>query len=261
MDAEGTASVDNPARAGEANQLTIEQLAQATGLSVRNIRSHRTAGLVPPPEVRNTIGYYGPEHVARLRLIQEMQADGFNLQAIKRLLDATHSPAASLLGFRHLLLAPLEAEHSVIVTAQQLAAELGDRASEDTLRKAIELGELIPLDDGRFEAPHPTLLEATRLLAELGMEIYPAISVLEQVRRHSSTIAGAFVELFVEGVWKPFEQSGYPEERWPEVTAAIERLRPIASRALLSVFQSTLSQEIESRLGAELERILRGASE
>src|SRR5438105_14583393 len=117
----------------EENSLTIEQLAQATGLSVRNIRSHRTAGLLPPPEVRNTIGYYGPEHVARLRLIQEMQAEGFNLQAIKRLLDATHSPAASLLGFRHLLLAPLEAEQSVIVTAKELAEQLGEQAGPETL--------------------------------------------------------------------------------------------------------------------------------
>ena len=77
-------------------QLTIEQLAQAIGLSVRNIRSHRTAGILPPPEVRNTIGYHGPEHVARLRLIGELQADGFNLQAIMRLLDVTHSLSASL---------------------------------------------------------------------------------------------------------------------------------------------------------------------
>jgi len=243
----------------EENSLTIEQLAQLTGLSVRNIRSHRTGGLLPPPEVRNTIGYYGQEHVARLRLIQEMQADGFNLQAIKRLLDATHSPASSLLGFRHLLLAPLEAEQSVIVTAQELAEQLGAQAGPETLRRAIELGELIPLDDGRFEAPHPTLLEATRLLAELGMELDPAIAVFEQVRRHSEKIASAFVELFVDGIWKPFEEAGYPPERWPAVTDAIERLRPIASKALLTVFQSALSQEIEARLGEELERILESA--
>jgi DNA-binding transcriptional MerR regulator len=239
-------------------ELTIEQLAQQTGLTVRNIRSHRTAGLLPAPVVRNSIGYYGPEHVARLRLVQELQADGFNLQAIKRLLDATHSPQ-NLLGFRHMLLAPLEEEPSVIVSAEELAGALGERATEHTLQKALEFGELIPLEDGRFEIPHPRLLEAAKELADQGMALDPAIAVFEQVRRHCKAVAEAFVDLFLEGIWKPFEQAGYPEERWPEVTGTIERLRPIASQALVTIFQSQLTQAIESRFGQELERITRAA--
>ena len=70
-------------------QLTIEELAGATGMTVRNIRAHQSRGLLPPPQVRGRTGYYGREHVARLELISEMQADGFNLQAIKRMLLAT----------------------------------------------------------------------------------------------------------------------------------------------------------------------------
>ena len=48
--------------ADEAAELTIDQLAQRTGMSVRNIRDHQARGLLPPPEVRARIGYYGPEH-------------------------------------------------------------------------------------------------------------------------------------------------------------------------------------------------------
>ena len=65
--------------------LTIDELAQRTGMTVRNIRAHQSRGLLPPPEVRARTGYYGPEHVARLRLIRDMQAGGFNLKAIERL--------------------------------------------------------------------------------------------------------------------------------------------------------------------------------
>src|SRR5689334_9387941 len=68
--------------------LTIEQLASESGMSVRNIRSHQSRGLLPPPEVRARVGYYGPEHVARLALIADLQADGFNLAAIERLVNA-----------------------------------------------------------------------------------------------------------------------------------------------------------------------------
>src|SRR5439155_9290803 len=85
------------------NQLTIEQLAAETGMSVRNIRAHQARGLLAPPEVRMRVGYYGPEHVAQLRLIRELQDDGFNLGGIKRLLDDTHGTAERLLRFKETL--------------------------------------------------------------------------------------------------------------------------------------------------------------
>src|SRR5229473_2092882 len=56
------------------NELTIEQLAGAVGMSVRNIRNHHTRGLLPAPEVRARVGYYNADHVARLRLILDLQA-------------------------------------------------------------------------------------------------------------------------------------------------------------------------------------------
>src|SRR4051812_1557949 len=83
----------------EAN-LTVEQLAYETGMSVRNIRNHQSGGLLPPPEVRARIGYYGPEHVARLRLIQEMQAEGFKLSAISRLIGEHGADADRFVGLR-----------------------------------------------------------------------------------------------------------------------------------------------------------------
>ena len=66
--------------------LTIDELARETGLTVRNVRSHHARGLLPPPEVRGRTGYYGPEHVERLRLIRQLQSEGLKLDGIKRLL-------------------------------------------------------------------------------------------------------------------------------------------------------------------------------
>ena len=45
--------------------LTIDELAQRVGMTVRNIRAHQSRGLLPPPVVRGRTGYYGPDHVAR----------------------------------------------------------------------------------------------------------------------------------------------------------------------------------------------------
>ena len=66
--------------------LTIDELAREAGLTVRNVRSHHTRGLLPPPEVRGRTAFYGPEHVERLKLIAQLQDEGLKLAGIKRLL-------------------------------------------------------------------------------------------------------------------------------------------------------------------------------
>src|ERR1700726_3899707 len=110
----GVAVGEAPANARKpspaANELTIEQLAATVGMSVRNIRNHHTRGLLPAPEVRARVGYYNAEHVARLRLILDLQADGFNLAAIERLLSGSDGLAERLLGLRKAGTTPFEPE-------------------------------------------------------------------------------------------------------------------------------------------------------
>src|SRR4030081_920521 len=85
-------------------EYTIDELARVTGITVRNIRAHQARGLLPAPEVRGRTGFYGPEHAARLRLITEMQADGFNLNSIKRILNGMPpGTARHVLGFEEAL--------------------------------------------------------------------------------------------------------------------------------------------------------------
>ncbi len=70
-----------------AKQLTIDELAQESGVSSRNIRYYQTRGLLPPPELSGRLGYYDRRHLERLALIQELQSEGLNLQAIGWLLE------------------------------------------------------------------------------------------------------------------------------------------------------------------------------
>src|SRR5665811_843526 len=102
------------------SDLTVEQLAAEVGMSVRNIRNHHTRGLLPPPEVRARVGYYSAEHVARLRLILDLQADGFNLTAIERLLSGSDGLAERLLGLRRAVTTPFEPESPELITAEEL---------------------------------------------------------------------------------------------------------------------------------------------
>src|ERR1700757_5051370 len=67
------------------DELTIDQLAQRTGMSARNIRAHQSRGLLAPPTLRGRTGYYNEQHVARIAMIQELQSDGYSLELIRRL--------------------------------------------------------------------------------------------------------------------------------------------------------------------------------
>src|SRR5947208_8507656 len=96
--------------------LTIDELARETGMTVRNIRAHQSRGLLPPPEVRARTGYYGPEHVARLRLIQDMQAGGFNLKAIERIVEASDGASEQVLDFRQAVLESFTEEEPEFAT-------------------------------------------------------------------------------------------------------------------------------------------------
>jgi DNA-binding transcriptional MerR regulator len=238
--------------APEAN-LTVEQLAYETGMSVRNIRNHQSRGLLPPPEVRARVGYYGPEHVARLRLIQEMQAEGFKLSAISRLIGEHGADADRFVGLRQAVTAPFATEAPEVYSRDELIEKFGID-DDKLLDKAQKLGLLVALGEDRYEAPSPALIRAAEEVTGMGIDLPAALTVIEKLERNAQSSARTFVNLFVDELWKPFDDAGRPEEGWEELIAAIGRLRPLAFDALNATFRLTLTTEIEKAFGEVLER-------
>jgi DNA-binding transcriptional MerR regulator len=232
--------------------LTIEQLAAETGMSVRNIRNHHTRGLLPPPEVRARVGYYSSEHVARLRLILDLQADGFNLAAIERLLSGSDGLAERLLGLRQAVTTPYEPEAAELITAQELAERFGEVDAKD-IERVRKLGLVVPLGDGRFEVPSPALMGAAEQVMALGIPLSAALVLVERVKRDCDSISRAFTKLFLRELWEPFEQAGQPDDRWDELIEAVNSLRPLASEALLALFKQSMTTQLEDAFGKVLE--------
>ncbi len=236
--------------------MTIRQLAERTGMTVRNIRAHQTRGLLPPPIVRGRTGYYGEEHVARIEMTREMQADGLNLEAIRRVLDSGDGSAAAMFDFARALKAPFEDEAPEIVEAEELAEVWGVDPDPKLVRRAEKLGIFRTLPDGRVEVISPRILHAAVELAELGVGAEGALITAEKLRRHADGAARAFVDLFVKEVWQPFDRAGRPEGEWPRMSEALERMRPLAAGALLATFQIAMGEAVEK----ESERTLRLAA-
>jgi DNA-binding transcriptional MerR regulator len=239
-------------------EMTIRQLAQRTGMTVRNIRAHQTRGLLPPPVVRGRTGYYGEEHVRRIEMTREMQADGLNLEAIRRVFESSDGSAGEVVDFARALRMPFEDEAPEIWEPAELAGAWGaEEVDARLIRRGEDLGALRTLPDGRIEVISPRLQRAASELASLGVRPEAALATAERLRRDADGAARAMVEIFVEEIWEPFDRAGQPEEEWPRIREALDRLRPLAAEALLAVFQIAMAEATE-RAGGHTLRLAAG---
>ncbi len=237
-------------------KMTIGELARRTGMTIRNIRAHQTRGILPPPEVHGRTGYYNEDHVARIELTREMQTEGLNLEAIRRVLESSEGSSREMVDFARAVRAPFEDETPEIFSEAELAAAWGvDTFDPKLLRRSEELGILRQLPESQIEVISPRLQSAGTALVELGVSPEAAVKTAEELRRCSERVARTFVELFVKEIWEPFDKAGRPDEDWPKVREALDRMRPLASDALLAMFQITMGESTE-KAG---ERTLRAA--
>jgi DNA-binding transcriptional MerR regulator len=238
-------------------EMTIREVAERTGMTVRNIRAHQTRGLLPPPVVRGRTGYYNDEHVARIELTRDMQADGLNLEAIRRVFETSDGGADEMFDFTRALRMPFEDEAPEIYEQSEIAAAWGaDVVDPRLIERGEKLGVMRSLPDGKIEIISPRLQQAAADLAELGVGPEAAIEIAERLRRHADGVARTFVDMFVEEIWKPFDEAGRPEQEWPRIREALERMRPLAAQGLLAIFQIAMTEAAE-KAG---ERTLRAAA-
>ena len=67
-------------------KMTIEELAAASQLTVRNIRAYQSRGILPSPWMQGRKGFYGPDHLQRLKHVAALQQRGYSLAAIQDIL-------------------------------------------------------------------------------------------------------------------------------------------------------------------------------
>lgn len=235
---------------------TIDELARTSGVTVRNIRAHQARGLLPAPTVRARTGYYGPDHRARLALVQDLQGEGVRLDTIKKLLDTTGGSTEQVLHFLRTVRALFGEPEGQIVPLADLVARFG---AEDpaVLKRATRMGLLRVVADDLYQEVSPRLVQAGQSLVELGIPIEKSLDVVAQLRRHADGVAKTYVQLFLDEVWKPFDASGRPDDQWPRVHETILRLREIAGEALLAVLEAAVSERLDVTFGREITRNVR----
>ncbi len=228
--------------------MTIDELARQAGCTTRTVRNHQTAGLLPPPTLVGRVGHYDQGHLGRLRLIAQLQEQGYSLAGISQLLQAweTGRSLADVLGFEQALTAPWSDEEPEVVTPQHLFALFPESATRpDLILRAVQLGLLVP-DGSNVRIPSPRLVHAGAELVAVGVPLAAALEEVAELREDLDRVARRFVRMFEDHVWKPFADAGMPADQLPRVTDALRRIRPLAAATV----QAVLAQAMEQRVAA-----------
>ena len=238
---------------------TIDELARASGVTVRNIRAYQSRGLLPPPQVRARTGYYGPGHAARLELIKDLQDEGVKLDTVKKLLDTTGGSTEQVVQFIRTVRGLFAPEDRQMVQLAELAERY--RTTDTGLAKrGVKMGLLREVGEDTYEEISPRLMNAAAELTGLGIPINRSLDVVEQLRKHADAVAKLYVDLFLGEIWQPFDDSGRPDDQWPRVYETIERMRRISGEVMIAVLELAVAERVDVTFGRDIVRNVRTSS-
>ena len=230
--------------------LTIDQLAERSGISVRTIRFYTGRGLLPAPQLRGRTGLYGPDHLARLELVSELSALGFTLAAIEaQLARLPAEVGAEELVLHRALLTPWVPEQVEELSVDELARRAGRALSPSDLDALEGLGVITRLAEGVLRLHGPALLGQGLEVLESGLPTETWRRAHAIIERHTTALAEDLMAMFQDEVLQPYRDRGRPTEERARLATALAQLKPITVRGVVTAFGRAVNRTIRQRLG------------
>lgn len=220
--------------------LSVDELAARVDMSVRTVRFYAGRGLIPPPRREGRNGYYGPDHIARLELVKELQAHGFTLSAIEGYLEKIPASATpEQVALHRTLLAPWTTDLPESLDRKQLEARTGRALSDDDLEILVAVGVIEPTpDDDVFQVAPAHLAVGVQFLdTDLPLEVAHASRKIfdEAGRKAAEDLTQVFATLW----WPHLRAAGRSAE---DITALVERFKPLTIAALVSAYETAVDE-------------------
>jgi DNA-binding transcriptional MerR regulator len=226
--------------------LTVDELALSVGLTVRTTRYYASLGLIPPPERRGRVGYYGPQHRARLELIRELQAHGFALTAIERYLSRLPDDASvEEITAQRILLTPWAPDAGEEIDRKTLEQRVGRRLTAETLQALTRMGAVEPSRRGWYRTT-PTLDVAAALL-HMSVPLESMVEAGTAIDRATSELAEELSSVLRRHIVEPYRRAhrGVAGE---DLARTVEQLRPLTIQAIVTGFQRAANRIIRQSL-------------
>jgi DNA-binding transcriptional MerR regulator len=230
--------------------LTIDQLADRSGISVRTIRFYATRGLLPPPQLRGRTGLYGPDHLSRLELVSELSALGFSLASIEQHMQRLPpSAGAAELALLRALLTPWVPEQIEDVDHAELERRAGRGLSPTDVDALEGVGVVGRLPDGRVRLRGPSNLSSGLAVLDSGLPVEMWLQAHAIIEKHTAALAEDLMAMFQREVLQPYRDRGRPAEERSRLAAALTQLKPLTVRGVVTAFGRAVNRTIRERLG------------
>ncbi|MGW4628375.1 MerR family transcriptional regulator [Streptomyces rubiginosohelvolus] len=246
--------------AAGAAEYRIEDLAHASGATVRTIRAYQDRGLLPTPERRGRANVYREAHLARLRQIADLLDRGYTLASIKELLEAWDAGRGlgGVLGLVAEVQGPWTDEEADRVTRTELDAKFGGAQDDEAIAEAVALGvlERVPGRDDEFLVPSPQELAVAVELHAAGVPLMAISGHLRELRGQVEHIASRFLEFTTEHVFARYLGHRPPTDSdAAEAASMVRRLRPLAQQTvdaeLARAMRLFATRHLHHHLGAQ----------
>lgn len=252
-------AIDKAQASVERQEFTIDELAQKSGSTVRNVRAYQDRGLLPPPEKRGRTGIYSDVHLARLKIIGALLERGYTINNIRDLLNGWEEgrDLNDILGLEVAVTSWQHPEVPSYIDYQDLLDDFGEDITPDVMTKAVSMGYIIP-EGMRLRVPFPRIYNAGKELAEAGVPLDAVLTHVRLVREETDKLAERFINMIVQYlVDEKYGESALPEgDDVPALANFITRIRPLAESVVNDELGRVLEKSISNVLVDRLENVL-----
>lgn len=235
---------------GDEPTFTVDELAARAGVTVRTIRFYSTKGLLPPPVIGpRRVGHYGPEHLSRLALIEELQHQGMTLAAIERYLEQLPADlSAHDLAIHRALVASWAPDAAEDVSRAELERRAGRPLAEADLDRLTAMGVTARTQTPETYRVDPGLLRLGVQLLDVPIAHETILAARTVLMEHTRSAAHELSRLFRDEVWSPYRERESDPEHVAAMRSLSAHMQPMVVQALVTAFQRSLKEELRGWL-------------
>lgn len=233
---------------------TIDDLSALTKVPSRTIRFYQAKGVLPRPELRGRVAYYGPAHVERLKLIASLQDRGLRIDAIRELvarIDKGELDVNEWLGLDAQLQGAWVNDKPRTLSEAELVEMVGE--PRPGLLSALLRARLVERHGDAYLVKSPALLQVAAKLQAAGVDLELSREAAEILRKHLTRAAAELVEHFFAHAHDGFGKSATADD----LAAAFQAVRPMGLEAVRVIFaqemERVLRKQAESGAAAKLQ--------